>query len=104
MLICLTAGVASGTAVAKDVVIHAGTLIAGVSESPRRQVSILVRDDKIVAVEPGFQTPAGAEVIDLSSATVLPGFIDCHVHVSSKLPSRVNATEDWVTHTDIDRA
>ena len=104
MLICLTAAVASGTAVAKDVVIHAGTLIDGVSESPRRQVSILVRDDKIVAVEPGFQTPAGAEVIDLSSATVLPGFIDCHVHVSSKLPSRVNATEDWVTHTDIDRA
>ena len=67
-------------------------------------MSILVRDDKIVSVEPGFQTPAGAEVIDLSTATVLPGFIDCHVHVSAKLPSRLNATEDRMTHTDIDRA
>src|SRR3984885_10137539 len=104
MLICLAAAVlASGAAAAKDLVIHAGTLIDGVSESPRRQVSILVRDDKIVSVEPGFQTPAGAEVIDLSSETVLPGFIDCHVHVSAKLPSRLNATEDRMTHTDIDR-
>ena len=89
---------------AKDLVIHAGTLIDGVSETPRKQVSILVRDDRIVSVEPGFQTPAGAEVIDLSSETVLPGFIDCHVHVSAKLPSRLNATEDRMTHTDIDRA
>jgi imidazolonepropionase-like amidohydrolase len=89
---------------AKDLVIHAGTLIDGVSETPRKQVSILVRDEKIVSVEQGFHTPAGAEVIDLSHETVLPGFIDCHVHVSAKLPSRLNATEDRMTHTDIDRA
>jgi imidazolonepropionase-like amidohydrolase len=103
-LICVAALAASGAVVAKDVVIHAGTLIDGVSEAPRKQVSILVRDDKIVSVESGFQTPAGAAVIDLSTATVLPGFIDCHVHVSAKLPSRLNATEDRMTHNDIDRA
>jgi imidazolonepropionase-like amidohydrolase len=102
--ICLLALAGSGVSLAKDFVIHAGTLIDGVSEAPRRQMSILVRDDKIVSVESGFQTPPGAEVIDLSTATVLPGFIDCHVHVSAKLPSRLNATEDRMTHTDIDRA
>jgi imidazolonepropionase-like amidohydrolase len=102
--ICAAALAVSGVGVAKDLVIHAGTLIDGVSETPRKQVSILVRDDKIVSVEQGFQTPAGAEVIDLSRQTVLPGFIDCHVHVSAKLPSRTNATEDRMTHTDIDRA
>jgi imidazolonepropionase-like amidohydrolase len=89
---------------AKDVVIHAGTLIDGVSSTPRRAVSILVRDDRIVSVEAGFTSPAGAEVIDLSKATLLPGFIDCHVHISAKLPSRTNATEDWLTHSAIDRA
>lgn len=89
---------------AKDVVIHAGTLIDGVSDAPRRQVSILVRDDRIVSVSPGFSSPAGAEVIDLSNATVLPGFIDCHVHIGAKLPSRTNATEDWLTHSALDRA
>jgi imidazolonepropionase-like amidohydrolase len=103
-LICVAALAASGAGMAQDIVIHAGTLIDGVSQMPRKQVSILVRDDKIVSVESGFQTPAGAKVIDLSTATVLPGFIDCHVHVSAKLPSRVNATEDGLTHTDIDRA
>jgi imidazolonepropionase-like amidohydrolase len=104
LLICLVALAASGTGVAKDLVIHAGTLIDGVAETPRKQVSILVHDDRIVSVEAGFQTPAGAEVIDLSTATVLPGFIDCHVHVAAKLPSRQNSTEDRMTHTDIDRA
>jgi imidazolonepropionase-like amidohydrolase len=89
---------------AKDTVIHAGTLLDGVSDSPRRQVSILVRDDKILAVESGFVSPAGAEIVDLSGATVMPGFIDCHVHISALLPSRVNATEYWLTHTDTDRA
>jgi imidazolonepropionase-like amidohydrolase len=91
-------------AVARDLVIHAGTLIDGVSEAPRREVSILVHDDRIVGVQSGFVSTAGAEVIDLSRATVLPGFIDCHVHITSRLPSRVNATEYWLTHGALDRA
>jgi imidazolonepropionase-like amidohydrolase len=89
---------------AKDVVIHAGHLLDGLSESPREKVSILIHDDRITTVEAGFVTPAGAEVIDLSSQTVMPGFIDCHIHIAAKLPSRMNATEDWLTHSDIDRA
>jgi len=88
----------------KDFVIHAGTLIDGVAETPRHEVSIIVRDDRIVGVESGYRDPPGAAVIDLSEQTVLPGFIDCHVHVSAKLPSRLNATEDRLTHNDIDRA
>ncbi|MBP6878085.1 MAG: amidohydrolase family protein [Phenylobacterium sp.] len=71
-----------GAAEAKDLVIHAGRLIDGVSASPRKDVSILVRDDRIVGVEPGFVRPQGAEVVDLSTATVLPGLIDTHTHVS----------------------
>ncbi len=92
------------SASAKDVVIHAGTLIDGVAAAPRHNVSIVIHDDRITAVEPGFKTLAGAEIIDLSTQTVLPGFIDCHVHIAAKLPSRVNATEDWLTHSDLDRA
>ena len=73
---------ASAPAQASDVVVHAGRLIDGVSKTPREQVSVLIRGDRIVAVEPGFATPAGAQVIDLSHETVLPGLIDCHVHLT----------------------
>jgi imidazolonepropionase-like amidohydrolase len=93
-----------GACLAKDLVIHAGTLIDGVADTPRQQVSILIHDDKIQSVESGYVSPAGAEIIDLSNATVMPGFIDCHVHISAMLPSHTNATEYQLTHTDTDRA
>jgi len=96
--------VMSTFAMAKDIVVHAGALIDGSGGVPRHEVSILIHDDRVVAIESGFKAPVGAEVVDLSKATVLPGFIDCHVHVSAKLPSRTNAIEDWLTHSDIDRA
>ncbi len=64
-------------------VIHAGTLIDGSSGAPRRDRAIVVRGNRIESV--GAWSPAnvpqGAAVIDLSRATVLPGFIDTHTHI-----------------------
>ena len=68
---------------AHDLVVHAGHLVDGGGGTPARQVSILVHDDRIVAIQPGFVTPPGAEIVDLSNETVLPGLIDCHVHILS---------------------
>ena len=56
-----------------DVVIHAGALIDGTGAAPRQKVSISIHDDKITAVEDGFKSPAGTQVIDLSGVTVLRG-------------------------------
>ena len=89
---------------AKDLAIQAGTLIDGNGGQPAHKVTILVHDDRITGIQPGFVSPAGAEVIDLSSATLMPGFIDCHIHVTAQLPSKTNATEYWVTHNKIDFA
>ena len=103
-VVVLLAALLGASALARDTVIHAGTLLDGVTETPRSKVSILVHDDRVIGVEAGFVNPAGAEIIDLSGQTVMPGFIDCHVHIASKLPSRVNATENWLTHSNLDRA
>jgi imidazolonepropionase-like amidohydrolase len=63
------------------VAIRAGRLIDGKSERPIENALILIEGDKIVSVAAGGSAPAGVEVIDLSKATVLPGFIDTHTHV-----------------------
>lgn len=89
---------------AEDLVIHAGALLDGTGLARQEKVSILIHDERIVAVRPGFEAPAGARVLDLSGETVMPGFIDCHVHVGSKLPGKTNATEEWLTHSDLARA
>jgi imidazolonepropionase-like amidohydrolase len=42
---------------------------------------VLVRGDRIVAVGPGLAAPAGARVIDLAGATLMPGMIEGHGHL-----------------------
>ncbi len=103
-LACLGLALLAQPALAEDLIIHAGTLIDGVSDTPRTRVSIRVHDGRIAGIEPGLITAGDTPVIDLSDSTVMPGFIDAHIHISAKLPSRTNATEDWVTHSAIDRA
>jgi imidazolonepropionase-like amidohydrolase len=66
---------------AKKIAIRAGRLIDGKSDTPIVNALILVEGDKIISVTPGGTPPAGIEVIDLSKATVLPGFADVHTHV-----------------------
>lgn len=62
------------------IVIRAGRLIDGLSPDPIPDAFVLVEGDRITRVGRGLP-PGGAEVIDLSDCTVLPGFIDCHTHV-----------------------
>jgi imidazolonepropionase-like amidohydrolase len=70
------------------VVIHAGTLLDRPGQPPRHQATLVVREGRIAAVREGFLTPeaagaAGAAVVDLRDRFVLPGLIDCHVHLAS---------------------
>jgi imidazolonepropionase-like amidohydrolase len=65
----------------KRIAIRAGRLIDGKGETPLPNALILVERNRIVSVTAGSTSPAGAEVVDLSKATVLSGFVDVHTHV-----------------------
>jgi len=59
------------------------TLIDGTGQSPLRDAVVLVEGDKISAVGTRFTLPIpdGATILDATGRTLLPGMIDCHVHV-----------------------
>ena len=71
-------------------VIHAGTLLAVPGQPARRNVSIVVRGARIAEVRDGFADVPGARTVDLRTSTVMPGFIDMHVHMRG-LDDRIQA-------------
>jgi imidazolonepropionase-like amidohydrolase len=67
--------------------LHAGRLVDGTGGAARQDVAVLVRNGRIeqVAAWKGFHAPEGARTVDLTSATLVPGFIDCHVHLTMEV-------------------
>ena len=75
---------------AQDAVIHAGKVLAVPGEGYLSEQTILIRDGRIVSVDPGYHLPAdNVRVIDLKNAFVLPGLIDAHVHLLSEFSPNV---------------
>jgi imidazolonepropionase-like amidohydrolase len=64
-------------------VVRAQVLIDGASAQVRRNQDIVIRGNRIVEVSPAGSHPLaqGVQLIDLGSATVLPGLIDTHTHI-----------------------
>src|ERR1051326_2005724 len=63
--------------------IRCGTLIDGTGADPVRGATLVIDNDAISHIAPNGETPRDAEVIDASHLTVMPGMIDCHVHLGS---------------------
>jgi imidazolonepropionase-like amidohydrolase len=73
----------------KTFVIKAARMFDGKSDRVTSPGLIVVSAGRIVAVGAQARVPAGAEVIDLGDATLLPGFMDAHTHITGE------ATADW---------
>ncbi len=74
------------------VAIRAGRLFDSQAGTMLTNQIVLIKGDRISDVGPAVQIPAGARVIDLSTATVLPGMIDAHVHLIGSGPSLPDRT------------
>ena len=67
---------------AQVIAVRAGRLIDSETAAVLKDQIILIRDGRIEAVGHDLTIPAGAQTIDLSSESVLPGLIDCHTHLA----------------------
>lgn len=74
------------------VAVRAGRLFDAKAGTMLTNQVVLIKGDRVTDVGPTLQIPAGARVLDLTKATVLPGMIDVHVHIigpaGQSLPAR----------------
>jgi imidazolonepropionase-like amidohydrolase len=66
-----------------EIVVRAAHLIAATGDAVASPGVVVIRGDRIAAVGSGAALPPNARVIDLGTATLLPGLIDLHTHLTS---------------------
>jgi imidazolonepropionase-like amidohydrolase len=69
----------------KIVALRASRMLDVKSGSMVHDAVVLIQDEKITAAGASLKIPAGAEVVDLGNATLLPGLIDCHTHLMARM-------------------
>src|SRR3954463_261553 len=69
---------------AQAIVIRAARLIDGRGGAPLEPAMVRIVGEKIEEVGPVVAVPAGATLIDLGPATLLPGLIDLHTHLTDR--------------------
>jgi imidazolonepropionase-like amidohydrolase len=67
----------------RTIVVRAAALLDVDQGRLVKDAVVIVNGDRIQAAGSRLQVPAGAEVIDLGAATLVPGFIDAHTHVTT---------------------
>jgi imidazolonepropionase-like amidohydrolase len=99
-LITLLFFVITSNAYAQTTYIHCGRLIDGLSNQVQNEMTIIIEGNKIINVIKGYQAvPSGSKTIDMKNATVMPGLIDAHVHISSET-SKNRYTEGFVLNEE----
>ncbi|MGH9332651.1 MAG: hypothetical protein ACRD21_02750, partial [Vicinamibacteria bacterium] len=82
LVLALAFGTAPFVLEAQTTAVRAGRLIDPATGTAQANQVILVEGETIQAIGPSLSVPAGAEVIDLSGLSVLPGLVDAHNHLA----------------------
>lgn len=80
------------SAAPKSLYIRCGKLIADTEKPAIANAAVVITDGKITAAGPNLATPAGAQQVDFSRYTCLPGLLDAHIHLWTGPRAQNNAT------------
>jgi imidazolonepropionase-like amidohydrolase len=81
--------------------LHCGRIIDGTG-GVMTDKTIVVIDNKISSIQDGFVgAVAGTKTVDLKQSTVMPGFIDLHVHVESELNPKAYSEKFTLNPADV---
>jgi imidazolonepropionase-like amidohydrolase len=70
---------------AQKTILHCGKLIDVKELKVLTEMSVIVEDNKIIDVQKGYINPSSNDkIIELKDKTVMPGLIDCHVHMEEQ--------------------
>jgi len=75
------------------IALRAARLFDGKADAAIADAVVIVQGSRISAAGSRLPVPAGAQVVDLGDATILPGFIDAHTHVTDE------SSDDWNADT-----
>jgi imidazolonepropionase-like amidohydrolase len=88
----------------RRVVVKAARLIDGTGAAPIANPVVVIEGERIVSVGTGGTISDDAEVIDLGGATLLPGLIDCHTHLTLQIGELGDYWKSLATTSSLDRA
>ena len=97
LILILAALLAPSIASAEPILLRPARVFDGVNPAPHDGWQVLVDGDRISAAGPNIAAPAGAKVIDLPNATLLPGMIEGHSHLFLH-PYNETLWDDQVLH------
>src|SRR5213083_2919392 len=89
LVILLSLGIATQAA-DQLIVLKAARLFDGKSNTLSQNAVVIVQGDKIVDAGSNLPIPSGAQVIDLGDATLAPGFMDAHTHLTADFSGNYN--------------
>jgi imidazolonepropionase-like amidohydrolase len=78
-----------------------GRLIDGTGRDPVEKISIIIDGNRIKSVGPSNSFPGNANVVDLQDLTVMPGLIDCHLHLGGLTVDRPGKAIGRVSFADM---